>query len=224
MTDCHARDVSKNKASVRAEGRMALALPHTAHVVGSQKERGGDAKKTVRSGRSSGRAHGLPINEDTRADVASAQPLFPLRRVGLGCVALRCLISERVGSLEHAGGEERHRRLVLCRCGSGCAGEEMARQWARDPSQDSVPFGSFLFIFLFFYFLFFSFLFFASHILLKPHAQWRTLSCSMGSPGHPLGPSHSLTDSRSLQLARTNSSSLHMGSSPSWSRHVVRGA
>jgi hypothetical protein len=92
MTVCHARDVSKNKASVRAEGRMALALPHTAHVVGSQKERGGDAKKTVRSGRSSGRAHGLPINEDTRADVASAQLRFPLR-----CVALRCLISERVG-------------------------------------------------------------------------------------------------------------------------------
>lgn len=41
ITVYHAIDVSRNKASVRAEGRMTFGvLPHTAHVVGSREKEG----------------------------------------------------------------------------------------------------------------------------------------------------------------------------------------
>jgi hypothetical protein len=115
---------------------MALALLHTAHVVGSQKKGAAAQRKLLGAG-------GAAAEHTGYLSTKTHGPTWLQLSCCSRCVALRCLISER------------HRRLVLCRCGSVCAGEKMAREWAHNPGQSSVAVLSFLFSFPF-SFLFFS--------------------------------------------------------------------
>jgi hypothetical protein len=137
------------------------------------------------------------------------------------CVALRCvgLLDKRTGRfIGTPGRRERHRRLVLCRCGSGCAGEEMARQWAHDPSQFFVLFVFLLFSssFLFLSFLFFSLFSQAPSAVAHP-ALLHGLACA---------PTRSVSQPHRLSLAPTREDEFFViahGLQSIMDRHVVRG-